>query len=180
MGLETERLILRTLDMNDAKTVQQLAGDFDIANTTLHVPHPYPDGAAETWIERVRTFTEEGRGYTFAIILKSDDIFMGVISLGLAQAHGRAELAYWLGKPYWGQGYTTEAAHRVVEFGFGKLNLHRIFAFAMTKNPASSRVMQKIGMSYEGTLVHHVRKWEEYEDLVVYGMVKADGDERLL
>ena len=46
----------------------------------------------------------------------------------------------------------------------------------MIKNPASSRVMQKIGMSYEGTLVHHVRKWGEYEDLVVYGVVKTDGE----
>ncbi len=176
MALETKRLILRTPDMHDAKTVQQLAGDFDIAKTTLLVPHPYPDGAAETWIEGVQTRAEEGRGYTFAIIRKSDDVFMGVVSLGIAQEHRRAELGYWIGKPYWGQGYTTEAADRVIEFGFGELNLHRIFAFAMIKNPASSRVMQKIGMSYEGTLVHHVRKWGEYEDLVVYGVVKTDGE----
>ena len=176
MTLETKRLILRTLDMRDAKPVQELAGDFDIAKTTLHVPHPYPDGAAETWIERVQTSAADGRGYTLAIIRRSDDVFMGAISLGIAEAHRRAELGYWIGKPYWGRGYTTEAARRMIEFGLCELNLHRIFALAMTKNPASSRVMQKIGMSYEGTLAHHALKWGEYEDLVVYGMVKSDGD----
>lgn len=98
---------------------------------------------------------------------------MGVVSLGLAMAHHRAELGYWIGKPYWGQGYMTEAARAVIEFGFQQLSLNRIVAYAMTKNPASSRVMEKNGMTYEGTFPQHVRKWDDYEDLVAYGIVRS-------
>ena len=66
-----------------------------------------------------------------------------------------------------------EAARAVIEFGFQQLSLNRIVAYAMTKNPASSRVMEKIGMTYEGTFPQHVRKWDDYEDLVAYGIVRS-------
>ncbi|WP_407655266.1 GNAT family N-acetyltransferase [Alicyclobacillus dauci] len=89
----------------------------------------------------------------------------------------RAEWACWMGKPYWGQGYTREAASRLLKFEFEELNLNRIFAFAFSTNPAFSRIMQKIGMTYEGTLVQHVRKWDRYHDLVAYGVLKQSYQE---
>ncbi|MGO4371700.1 GNAT family N-acetyltransferase, partial [Paenibacillus sp. MCAF20] len=88
--------------------------------------------------------------------------------------HNRAELAYWMGKPYWGLGYATEAARRVVQFGFEELALNRIHAAAMTRNPASYNVMIKAGMKYEGTFPQHIKKWEQYEDLVFYGLNRSD------
>ena len=170
--LETERLILRPLGGSDAKTVQELAGDHEVARTTLHIPHPYPDGVAQNWIAGLGPAAAEGRVHTYAVVRKADGLLLGVVSLAIDKEHSRAELAYWLGRPYWGRGFTTEAARRMVEYGFAELGVHRICAYAMTKNAASTRVMQKIGMSYEGRLVHHIRKWDQYEDVDVYGMVK--------
>jgi ribosomal-protein-alanine N-acetyltransferase len=172
--LETTRLLLRFFELSDAARVQQLAGSEEVARTTLAIPHPYPDGAAEAWIERTRQTAESGNGYAFAMIRKEDGLLVGNMSMGVSPKHKRAELAYWVGKPYWGQGYATEAARRVVQFGFEELQLNRIFAAAMTKNPGSYNVMRKIGMKEEGMFPQHVLKWGEYEDLVFYGMVRSE------
>jgi len=172
--METKRLRLRPFDISDAIRVQERAGDYEIARTTLHVPHPYPDGVAEAWIRSMHEAADHGRGYGFAVTRKTDGELVGVVSLGITEEHQRAELAYWMGKPYWGQGYTTEAARRLLDFGFNDLSLNRIFAFAFVSNPASTRVMEKIGMKYEGTLRQHVVKWGEYKDLAAYGCLKSD------
>jgi len=173
--METTRLKLRSFELADATRAQELAGDYEISRTTLHVPHPYPDGAAESWIQSLHEAAENGRAHGFAVTLKSDGSLLGVVSLGIAKEHQRAELAYWMGRPFWGQGYTTEAAGRMLEFGFNDLSLNRIFAFAFTDNPASTRVMEKIGMKYEGTLRQHVCTWGEYKDLAAYGCVSSNG-----
>lgn len=172
--METERLKLRPFELSDAKRVQDLAGDYEIARTTLHVPHPYPDGAAEIWIQSLHEAADKGRAYGFAVTRKSDGELLGVVSLGITKEYQRAELAYWMGRSYWGQGYTTEAASQLVEFGFNDLSLNRIFAFAFTDNPASTRVMEKIGMKYEGTLRQHVSKWGEFKDFATYGCMKSE------
>ncbi|RAV09195.1 GNAT family N-acetyltransferase [Paenibacillus contaminans] len=171
---ETQRLFLRFFELSDAKVVQELAGNEEVARTTLSIPYPYPDGAAEKWIETVRQSSEKGDSYAFAIIKKDDGALIGNMSMGVSSKHKRAELAYWIGKPFWGQGYATEAARRIVQFGFEDLELNRIFAAAMTKNPGSYKVMTKIGMKEEGTFPQHVLKWGVYEDLVFYGMMQSE------
>lgn len=172
--LSTERLVLRPFEQSDAKLAQQLAGDYDIARTTLHVPHPYPDGAAEAWIDAINKAAASGRMYAFAVTRRTDGALVGAMSIGLQAEHHRAELAYWTGRPFWGEGYTTEAAKKVLEFAFNNLQLNRVYAYAMTKNPASTRVMEKIGMSYEGTQRQHISKWGEFEDLAAYGILRSD------
>lgn len=172
MNLYTKNLILRPFELEDATRVRELAGDYEIAKTTLNIPHPYQEGAAEAWILRTHEAAKQGSLYSFAMVRKVDDELLGAISLGIVPDYNRAELGYWIGKPFWGQGHTTEAASRLLKFGFEDLDLNRIYAFAFTTNPASSRVMQKIGMTYEGTLVQHVRKWDEYYDLAAYGIVR--------
>ena len=173
-AFETNRLLLRFFELSDAKMVQELAGNEEVARTTLAIPHPYPDGAAEQWIETVRQSSEKGENYAFAMIKKDDGLLIGNMSMGVSQKHNRAELAYWVGKPFWGQGYATEAAQRVMRFGFEDLELNRISAAAMTKNPGSYNVMRKIGMKEEGTFPQHVLKLGSYVDLVFYGMLKSD------
>ena len=86
----------------------------------------------------------------------------------------KAELGYWVGKPFWGRGYATEAAGSIVDFGFDQLGLNRITAGHMVRNPASGRVMQKIGMREEGLLKGHVRKWGQFYDVSFYGLVRSD------
>lgn len=173
---ETSRLILRPFELTDANEVQKLAGDIEVAKTTLNIPFPYPDGAAEKWIEATHQSSEKKDNYAFAMVRKDNGLLIGNMSMGISQKHKRAELAYWVGKQYWGQGYATEAAKRIVQFGFEDLKLNRIFAAAMTKNPGSYKVMIKIGMKNEGMFKQHVLKWDVFEDLVFYGMTKSDHD----
>lgn len=172
--LKTERLLLRLLNASDVIPMEQLINDYDIASTTLAIPYPYPKGAAESFIYYRSEVARKGGGFSFAIVDRRSDEFMGVIGLHTDHTHNRAELAYWLGKPYWNQGFMTEAAARTVEYGFSELNLNRLWAAAMTRNPASSRVMEKIGMQSEGTFRQHIMKWGQYEDVTYYGLLKEE------
>lgn len=172
--LETNRLILRLFESSDAKMVQTLAGNEEIANTTLGIPHPYPDGAAEAWIERIRNAYQKGEIFSFAMVQKENGMLIGCVTLRVSKSENHADLAYWVGRPFWGQGYATEAAQRIVKFGFEGLCLHRILAAAMTKNPASYKIMHKIGMKSENNFPKQVLKSGVYEDLVHYGLAKSD------
>lgn len=172
--LETKRLRLRPFDLSDAETVQKLAGERAIADTTLNIPHPYPDGAAEEWIGTHAEEFASGKQAVFAITLRESSALIGAMGLGIVPLYRRAELGYWIGRAYWGNGYCTEAAQRVLIYGFEDLGLHRIHATYFSRNPASGRVMQKIGMKREGMLRDHVIKWGRYEDLVQYAILAED------
>ena len=154
--------------------MQRLAGDRDIAATTAAIPHPYDDGVAEQWIALHQQRFEEGTWLNLAITRDLDGALVGALGLRLELEHDRAELGYWIGKPYWGQGYATEAARAVVEYGFGRLGLHRIYAYHFSSNAASGKVLQKIGMRHEGHRRQHDKKWGRYEDEELYGMLKDD------
>ncbi|QYR21982.1 GNAT family N-acetyltransferase [Paenibacillus sp. sptzw28] len=173
---ETERLVLRPFELGDSVQVQKLAGDIEVARTTLSIPYPYPDGAAESWISGCHGRSETGDGFAFAMVGKDNSVLIGCISINIAKPHNRGELAYWVGRPFWGKGYAAEAAKQVVQFGFETLKLNKIWAAAMVKNPASSNVMSKVGMKHEGTFKQHISKWDQFEDLVYYGMIKTDYD----
>jgi RimJ/RimL family protein N-acetyltransferase len=172
--LATERLLLRPFELDDARRVEELAGNAAIADTTMHIPHPYPAGLGAEWISRHAANWKEGRSVTFAIVRRTDNVLMGAISLGFDPENESAEMGYWLGEPYWNQGYTTEAARAVIEFGFEKVGLNRIFAQYLTRNPASGRVMAKAGMQYEGCLRQRFKKGDHFEDVGVYAILKSD------
>jgi RimJ/RimL family protein N-acetyltransferase len=174
MHLETDRLILRPPSLDDAPRIRELAGHREIAATTINIPHPYPEGAAEEFIENVRAAHDEGRGYTFAITRKTDHLLVGMIGIHPRPAFRHAEIGYWVGRPYWGQGYATEAARRMVAFGFQELNLYRIYASYFTDNPASRRVMEKAGMRYEGTLRQHYLRFDHFHDVGFCGILRDE------
>jgi len=172
--LRTPRLMLRSFTQADARHVAKYAGAPEVADATLNVPHPYEEKMAESWIAGHGDKFHDGAGVVYAITLQGETSLCGCVSLRVASAHGRAELGYWLGVPFWGRGYMTEAAGALVSYGFQKLDLHKIEATHMTRNPASGRVMEKIGMTREGLLLReHVFKNGVFEDLVVYGLVKT-------
>ncbi len=171
--LETPRLILRPFVIGDASDVQRLAAVREVAATTLNVPHPYEDGMAQSWIVTHAAQRENGQSATFAITLRESGELIGAISLGITGNHadGCAELGYWLGVPFWNNGYTTEAGHAVLRFGFETLELTRIFASHLSSNPASGRVQEKIGMQYEGCFRSHYVKWGERHDAILRGIL---------
>jgi [ribosomal protein S5]-alanine N-acetyltransferase len=177
--LETPRLRLRPLALADASVVQALAGAREVADTTIHIPHPYPDGLAEAWIGTHAAAWDAGQRATYAIVdaahgETADGALRGVVALTIEAAHARAELGYWVGAPYWGRGIATEAARALVGFGFARLALHRVQARHLTRNPASGRVMQKLGMRLEGVHREAFLKWGRYEDTAMYAVLDRE------
>lgn len=174
----TERLILRGFRISDADQVQKLAGSREVARSTLNIPHPYEDGMAEEWIDTHEADFESGKSVIFAICLKESGDLAGAIGLGISASHKQAELGYWIADSHWGQGLATEAAMEVLAYGFSELKLNRIHAHHMTDNPGSGKVMQKLGMDFEGTLKKHVTKWGQNKDLAMYGILRNNWLER--
>ena len=173
-ALQTPRLNLRPFELSDAIDVQRLAGDRAIADKVFHIPHPYEDGMAEEWISTHQPRFEKGELANFAIILGTEEILIGCIGLTIRVEYERAGLGYWVGKPYWNCGYCTEAGRAVLQYGFEALNLNRIWASHLTRNPASGRVMQKLGMVYEGSARQHTKKWDVLESLEFYAILKSE------
>jgi len=169
-----ERLILRPFSLDDAAVVQELAGDSYIAETTLYIPHPYEDGVAEAWIRTHNQQFNADRSLELAIVHKEKNDVIGAICIGINRKFDHGELAYWVGKRYKNNGYCTEAAKGIAKYAFAELKLNRIFARYLGKNPASGKVMEKLGMKYEGILRQHVKKSGQYEDLVYYGLLKDE------
>lgn len=151
-----------------------LAGAAEVADTTLYIPHPYPAGAAEEWIATHEADAQAGTAYTWAIVRHSDAALLGAISLGVNRVHRRGDVGYWLGVPFWNQGFTTEAARTVLAFGFRSLDLHRVQAPIFPRNPASARVVEKVGMRHEGLLRGYFRKAGAFEDVRMYALRQAD------
>jgi len=174
--IQTDRLILRPFTVDDAPHVQRLAGDRAVAETTLLIPHPYPDGAAEQWIGTHEAAFEKGEGVVFAITGRTDGALLGAISLDIRAAHHRAEMGYWIGRPYWNRGYATEAAAAMLDYAFNRLELNRIHAEHFSQNLASGRVMDKIGMKREGVFRRHMFRWGRFVDAVLYGILRSEYD----
>lgn len=172
--LQTERLVLRAFTLKDAPGVQRLVGEWEVARTLLSVPHPYGDSMAEEWISGHRSEFERGESVHFAVVLREQAALCGACGLMINSRDNNAELGYWVGVPHWGLGYATEAAREVVRYGFEELRLHRVYAAHFGSNPASGRVLRKIGMGYEGTRREHHRKWSDYEDRVEYGLLASE------
>ncbi|MFN2636377.1 MAG: GNAT family N-acetyltransferase [Gemmatimonadaceae bacterium] len=172
--LTTERLTLRPFVPDDAFDVQRLAGLREIADTTLNIPHPYPTGAAKEWIATHATTWAGGTGVTFAIVETANGKLAGTIGLTIKPEHRRAELGYWIAVDRWNRGYATEASHRILDFGFELLGLHRIESRHFLRNPASGRVMQKLGMQREGIERDWAIKWERYETLALYSILEPE------
>ncbi|MCG7499183.1 GNAT family N-acetyltransferase [Vibrio sp. Of7-15] len=164
--IETERLRLRPFTLEDAKQVQTLAGHTLIAEMTANIPHPYEDGMAEAWIETHQTLWFARQAVVFAIERKEDSVLIGTISLTeMTQTDGN--LGYWLGVPYWGKGYCTEASQALVHFAFTTLNLPMLYARHLLHNPQSGAVMIKSGFQYISEVTAYTsgveRKVKHYE-----------------
>jgi len=149
--LETERLTLRAPRLGDAKAIAQLANDRRIAENTTRIPHPYRLADAETFIAEVNRDGDE-----LAFLITLDDEPIG--ACGLAQLDGPApDLGYWIGAPYWGNGYATEAARAVIDHAFTTLGHDAVQAGARVTNPASRRVLEKCGFQWTGVGLYRIR-----------------------
>ena len=198
--LRTERLTLRAFRPDDAADVQRLAGDDAIASAMMSVPHPLDDRKAAAWVADHRSLWRQGKGVSFAIALRGDGRLVGAFWIhfrpedaetpehdvsgkpakpgtpGPAASPGpqAGRMGYWIGKEFWSRGYCTEAGAAVVRFAFRQLGLDRIRGVHFTRNPASGRVMRKIGMTHQAHLPARANYRGKMEDLESYVIHRGD------
>lgn len=172
--LNTERLLLRQFQMSDKDVIQDLCSEKDIAATTLSIPHPFRLEDAENWLKNKEDDYREGEEIAWAICLKKTGILIGAIGMRLEHKHDSAELGFWVGKPYWGNGYVTEAGKKVLQYSFNNLALHRLEAHHMVGNDTSGRVLEKLGMKYEGLHRGKIKKWNDFKDIKSYALLVSD------
>lgn len=172
--LANGRLLLRPVSVDDAPRIQLLLADDAVSRGTLTIPHPYPDGAAATWIAGHAEAWRAGKMVAWAITRSGESELVGVISLRISRAHERAEAGYWVAHEAWGQGIATEALKMLIAWGFDTLGLHRIEAHHFAENPASGQVMRKAGMLHEGRVRGAVFRDNVPRDLELYGILRSD------
>lgn len=173
--LKTPRLLLRSIESRDAPDIQVIASCREIADTMISIPHPYPEGEAEKYIATRLTETKAGKALALAIIPQAHNRPMGMIELrDIEYEHTVAELSFWIAAAVWGQGYMSEALPPMLQLGFETLNLNRLYACHMVRNPASGRVLQRNGFREEGTLRQRVRKNGVFEDVKLWALLRSD------
>lgn len=144
---ETRRLLLRPFTLSDAGQVQKLAGKREVSETTSYIPHPYEDGMAEAWIASHSLAWANHTRVSYAIEGKDSGRLIGAVSLSKIDKKN-AELGYWIGLPFWGNGYCTEAAQKLIEVAPREFGIFNIRAVHLLANPASGKVLQKLGLSH--------------------------------
>ena len=168
--LETERLLLRPFDFGDVEDVLDYASEPELSRY-LPLPQPYTRGDAVEFISRAVLDGWSTRP-TFAIVFESHVV--GAINLRVDERHRTAELGYALARPQWGKGLTPEAARAVVDWGFERYALCKVYAVADLRNRQSWRVMEKLGMSREGVPRSNVQSRDERVDEVCYGILREE------
>lgn len=172
--ITTKRLQLRLFTKADAPNVARLCNNYNIYKSTMYLPFPYNVEDALSWIDRHLDNFEEQRSYEFAITDKENGELYGAIALSHNHHYNNGEIAYWIGEEFWGNGFATEAAGALIYFAFEVKRLHKVFARYFASNPASGKVMEKLGMKKEGVLLDHIRKDDRYEDLLHYGILNLN------
>jgi RimJ/RimL family protein N-acetyltransferase len=150
--LATKRLILRAPCFEDARAIAALANDRRIAENTLCIPHPYGLADAQGFITAANASDGE---IVFLIATRGGTVVGGC---GIARfGEEPPEIGYWLGVPFWGQGYATEAVRAVIDHAFGDLGHDALAGGARVSNPASRRVLQKCGFQWTGVGLYRIR-----------------------
>jgi [ribosomal protein S5]-alanine N-acetyltransferase len=173
--LETPRLLLRQPAAADVPELVRLAGRREIADTTISVPHPYTERHAREWVAAGAGDPGVVRQLVWVLGLRSTEELIGAVGLRDIHAeHRHAELGLWIGVEHWGRGYGTEAVVATVRHAFETMDINRIHAHHMVRNPASGRVLEKAGFRREGLLRKLVCKWGTFEDVVILAILRMD------
>ena len=172
--LETERLILRPLRMQDAQDLYAYASDPAVSRHVLWDTHKSLSESRGFLRSAIRQY-RRGLPGSFAIELKASGRMIGTIGFMWVNVDSKsAEVGYSLNREYWNQGIMTEALNAVIAFGFDELHLNRIEAQHETDNPASGQVMLHAGMQYEGTLRQRLMNKGRLVDVKLYSILRSD------
>ncbi len=173
--LETGRLLLRRMRLEDAEAMFAYASDPEVTRYVLFDTHRSIRDS-EAFLRFAVEGYDRGDFGGWGVVLKDSGAFVGTCGLdvGYAPEHARAELGYVLSREHWGKGLMPEAVRAIIRFGFRRMDLNRIQARCMAENTASARVMQKAGMTYEGTLRESEFIKGAYRDMEVYAILRRE------
>ena len=172
--LETERLILRKMTLEDAEAIFAYASDPEVSRYTLWETHRSIEDS-RAFLELEISKRESGGEPDWGIVYKGDHRLVGTCGIiSWEPHHARAEIGYALSREYWGRGLMPEAARAMIRFGFERMSLNRIEARCIAENAASARVMEKAGMTYEGTLRQREVIKGAYRDMELYAILRGE------
>lgn len=164
-------VILRKLQQSDEFELVRLANDPMIADDMCTLPNPFGLEDARQLMKRSESGDEDIQGI---LDVKSGGLVGVVMLRDFEMCHEQAELSIWIGQPFWGLGFGTDALRSMVRRGFSKHGLNRIYAYCMVRNPGSQRILEKTGFLREGLLRQRVIKKGVYEDVYIYAILKSD------
>jgi ribosomal-protein-alanine N-acetyltransferase len=173
--IKTERLLLRDLTPSDQQAVHQYASDPEVVRFMDWGPNT--EAETDQFIRRSILTQKENprRNFTFAIVLKNKEKLIGSCGIHVSNPENREGwLGYCLNRNFWGNGYATETARKLVDFGFAKLDLHRLFATCDPENSASAHVLEKSGMKREGHLREHKFSKGKWRDSCIYAILEQN------
>lgn len=172
-----EQIHLSALHPDDKPAILELLQAKEIYDCTLRIPYPYADADADAWLELTARLTAlHGHPVHWAIRDASERMIGGCGLDGLERRRShRAEIGYWLGKPYWGQGIATRAVGALCRWAFDELGLAKLTAGVFAFNNASARVLEKCGFEQEGYLKQHWLKDGKLIDARLFGRCRDAG-----
>ena len=177
MKLTTKRLILRDVNSGDAKDIAENANDYDVWYFTDSIPYPYRLKDAKFFINKCKREQKEKvrKSYNLGITIRGKNEVIGLIGLfHINKLHKHAEIGYWLGKKYRRMGIISEAEEAILNFGFSKLKLNKIYGKAMIKNDGSNKLFEKFGFRKVGVLKEELIKKREKKDVYQWELLKGD------
>lgn len=171
----TERLLIRDYKKTDVDGFLRVVRQPEIYATTYGIPQNYSKLRAEWWLRTIKENKKNNSSYEFAVFLRDTGRYIGNVGLiNVSFEHNRADISYYIDKDCMNKGYATEAAKEMLKYGFETFGFNKIQGICMSCNPASRRVMEKIGMKYEGTLRKDLLKDGFYYDIDRLSILKDE------
>ena len=172
--LVNDQVHLSEFRVSDKDALVRYLNDRDIYERTLRIPFPYTAEDADNWLNLVGTITQQQGCPVQWAIRDADDAIIGGCGFDdfqVGKSH-RAEIGYWLAKPFWGRGIMTAVVQRVCRHAFDNFGLVKITAHVFTYNPASARVLTKCGFEQEGLLRKHYLKDGAFLDGWLFALLR--------
>ena len=171
----TQRLLLRPYQRQDVPAVWEVLRSPEIYATTAYIPQNITQNQVFAWIEHIRRAAQEETSLELGIFSRADGTYLGNVGLiNLSAYHRSAEISYFIHPDHWGKGYATEAAAELLRYGFVARNYYRIAGTCMSRNPASQRVMEKLGFQVEGVARGELWKDGQFLDVTHLALLRSE------
>jgi [ribosomal protein S5]-alanine N-acetyltransferase len=172
--IETERLLLRKITLNDASDMFEYASNPEVSEYTMWSTHTSIEDT-KYFLKSLTKMYKRKELVDWGIVHKAEKKFIGTCGyVEWSMTHSRAEIGYALSARYWREGYMSEAVNAIIEFGFREMLLNRIVGRCEVNNIASARVMEKVGMQLEGILRQQLFVKGRYWDLKIYSLLREE------